>query len=86
MADMQELRRKVDAADEKILLALSERAQVCRAIGKEKKKMGVPVVDVGRENEVFKRVEQKSAQYGLDSTSVLEVYREIIKLCRCVQE
>jgi chorismate mutase len=86
MSEIAGLRKKVDAVDEKILEALFERIKVCRQIGEAKKKQGLPVRDTGREHQVYERIKQKSLQMGLDSTSVLAVYREIVNMCSCVQE
>jgi chorismate mutase len=86
MSEISGLRKKVDAIDEKILEALCERVSVCKQIGEAKKKQGLPVKDSSREHHVYERIKQKSLQNGLDSTSVLAVYREIVNMCSCVQE
>ncbi len=86
MSELGYLRKKVDAVDEKIFEALLMRVEVCRQIGEAKKKQGLPVKDAGREREVFERIKQKSLEHGLDSTSILAVYREIVNMCSCVQE
>jgi chorismate mutase len=86
MSEIAGLRKKVDAIDEKILSALSERVAVCRQIGEAKKKQGLPIKDTSREHQVYERIKQKSLQMELDSTSVLALYREIVNMCSCVQE
>jgi 4-amino-4-deoxychorismate mutase len=86
MSELAGLRKKVDAIDQKIFEALLERVEVCRQIGLAKKKNGLPVKDAGRESQVYERIKQKSEANGLDSTSVLAVYREIVNMCSCVQE
>ncbi len=86
MDEIQQLRKKVDAIDDQILNALCERVKVCKAIGAAKKKQGIPVRDVSRENEVYKRIKEKSVQFGLDSGQVEAVYREIVNMCSAVQE
>ncbi len=86
MDELERYRKMVDQVDESILKALSERAKICMAIGLVKKKRGLPVRDVSRENEVYKRVKEKSAEYGLDSIQVEAVYREIVNMCSVVQE
>jgi chorismate mutase len=42
--------------------------------------------DLARENEVYKRIKEKSAQFGLDLGQVEAVYREIVNMCSAVQE
>ena len=80
------LRKKVDEIDEQILNALYERAKTCRAIGLVKKKKGMPVRDVTRENEVYKRVKEKAVEFHLNPVQVEAVYREIVNMCSAVQE
>ena len=50
MDELERYRKQVDRVDELILKALNERAKICRAIGEVKKKRGMPVRDVPREN------------------------------------
>jgi chorismate mutase len=86
MSEIPKLRNKVDEVDDQILMALCERVKVCKAIGVAKKKQDMPIRDLLRENEVFKRIKEKSAQFGLDSGQVEAVYREIVNMCSAVQE
>ena len=87
MLDELELYRKeVDQVDELILKALTERVKICMAIGLVKKKRGMPVRDVSRENDVYEKVKEKSAKLGLDSQKVEGLYREIVNICSAVQE
>lgn len=86
MQDIEQLRKRIDEVDVQILQALSERVKICKAIGLAKKKRGVAIRDSYRENEVFKRVKEKSAQFGLDTVQVEAVYREIVNMCSAVQE
>ena len=57
-----------------------------QAIGLVKKKKGMPIRDVSRENEVFKRVKQKAVEFHLDPLQVEAIYREIVNMCSAVQE
>jgi chorismate mutase len=86
MDELERYRKMVDQVDESILKALSDRTKICIAIGLVKKKRGLPVRDVSRENEVYQRIKEKSAEYGLDSLQVEAVYREIVNMCSVVQE
>jgi len=84
--DLKELRRKIDAVDEQILALLSERVKIASKIGSAKKKQGVPIRDVDRENEVYQHIKEKGARLGLDSMQVEAVYREIVNMCSSVQK
>jgi chorismate mutase len=86
MDEIQQLRKKVDVIDDQILNALCERVKICKAIGDTKKKQCKSIRDVSRENEVYKRIKEKSTQFGLDSGQVAAVYREIVNMCSAVQK
>jgi chorismate mutase len=86
MDEIPRLRTKVDEIDDQIFKALCERVKVCKAIGEAKKMQGMPIRDTLRESEVFKRIKEKSAQFGLNSRQVEAVYREIVNMCSAVQK
>ena len=68
-------------------MALCERVKICKAIGDAKKKQGIPVHDISRENEVYKRIKEKAAAiFKLDPVQIEAVYREIVNMCSAVQE
>jgi chorismate mutase len=86
MSEIQKLRKKVDEIDEQIIIALNERAKTCTAIGLIKKKKGMPVRDVTRENVVFKQVKEKALEFHLNPLQVEAIYREIVNMCSAIQE
>ena len=86
MDEILKLRKKVDEIDDQILKALCERVKVCKAIGDAKKKQGMPIRDISRENEVYTRIKEKSAQCQLNPLQIELVYREIVNMCSVVQE
>jgi chorismate mutase len=86
MDEIQQHRKRIDEIDDQILMALCVRVKVCEAIGDAKKKQGKPIRDVSRENEVYKRIRAKGAEFGLDASQVEAVYREIVNMCSAVQE
>ena len=86
MDDIPKLRKKVDEIDDQILMALCERVKICKAIGDAKKKQGMPIRDSSRENEVYRRIKEKSAQCQLNPAQIERVYREIVNMCSAVQE
>jgi len=86
MDEIQQLRKKVDEIDEQIITALCGRTKACSAIGIIKKKKGLPVRDVARENEVFKRMKEKAVEFHLNPLQVEAVYREIVNMCSAIQE
>jgi chorismate mutase len=86
MAEISKQRKKIDEIDDQILLALCERVKICKAIGDTKKKQSMPIRDISRESEVFKRIKEKSVQIGLNAGQVEAIYREIVNMCSAVQE
>ena len=86
MDELEQFRKQVDEVDELILKALNKRAEICVSIGGVKKKKGMPVKDVSRENEVYRRVKQKAVEFHLDPMQVEAVFREIVNMCSAVQE
>jgi chorismate mutase len=80
------LRNKIDEVDEQILLLLGERVRICKTIGSEKKKCGLPVTDYSREKDVYEHVYQYAAKLELNPMLVEAVYREIVNMCSSVQE
>jgi chorismate mutase len=86
MEDLKQLRKRIDEIDDRILLALAERAKTCRDIGSMKKQQGLPIKDEDRENEVYQKIKAKAAKLMLDPVQVEAVYREIVNMCSSVQE
>ena len=86
MAEIPKQRKKIDEIDDQILMAICKRVRICKAIGDAKKKQGMPIHDRSRENEVYMRIKEKSAQYQLNPVQIELVYREIVNMCSAVQE
>jgi len=86
MADIKQLRKRIDDVDNQILNALGERVRICKAIGSAKKAQGIPIKDSDREREVYKNARHKAAKLSLDPAQVEAVYHEIVNMCSSVQE
>jgi len=85
MQEIKQLRKKIDKVDEQILQSLSERAEICRAIGLVKEKHGIPIQDYPRENDVYVHIREKAAELGLDPYHMEAIYRQIVNMCSAVQ-
>ena len=81
---VDELRRKIDAIDEQIVRLLTERAETAVIVGEEKRRLGIPVQNVERENQVLERAKKLNKGPGSDK-AVQTVYRSIIDMCLEVQ-
>jgi chorismate mutase len=79
------LRKKIDAVDEKIVLLLKERMDLCKSIGAIKVTNGLAVKDHRREDEVFLHVMAKALEAGLDPQKVEAIFKNIVALGVFVQ-
>lgn len=86
MEKITALRQKIDEVDEKILLLLKERIEISKKIGRIKRKQGIPVKDLGREEEKYNQVKEKALKLGLNPEDVMNIYRKIIDMSIHVQE
>ncbi|MCW4006870.1 MAG: chorismate mutase [Candidatus Bathyarchaeota archaeon] len=86
MADLKQLRIRIDAVDKQLLDLLCERVKICRDIGCVKKEQGIPVRDAERERNVYLRIREQAEVLGLDPMRVEAMYREIVNMCSSVQE
>ena len=78
-------RKKIDAIDEKIVLLLKQRMDLCRQIGAIKAEKGLAVKDIRREDAVYLNVMAKALEVSLDPQKVEEIFKDIIALGVLVQ-
>ena len=86
MEGIKQLRKRIDEVDKQILRSLSKRMEICKSIGSVKKKHGIPLQDLPRENDVYAHIKEKAADLGLDPVQVEAIYRQIVNMCSAVQE
>src|SRR6266511_2710499 len=78
MADgLDELRKRIDALDEKIVQLLNERAQIVVAVGKVKQQNKEPIYAPDREKAVLEKI-RKLNQGPLPHRCLDAVYRELM--------
>ncbi|MCW4033946.1 MAG: chorismate mutase [Candidatus Bathyarchaeota archaeon] len=85
MKNFVTIRRKIDDIDEKIVLLIKERMNLCKDIGAIKREIGIPVKDTRREDEVYLHIMAKALESGLDPQKVESIFKEIIALSVFVQ-
>jgi chorismate mutase/prephenate dehydratase len=84
MAELKDLRRRIDGIDAELVRLLNERAAAAVLIGLAKREGRAPIHDRAREEEVLGRV--RSANRGpLTASALEEIYRKIIRACSVVQ-
>lgn len=77
MAEIGELRKRVDEVDVKIVDSLNERAEVVLQIQELKRRTGLPLHDPEREAEILKKVTEAN-QGPLDGETIRGIYGHIL--------
>jgi chorismate mutase / prephenate dehydratase len=84
-AKLRRLRRRIDALDRKIVALLNERAELGRAVGREKAAAGRRAVrDAEREREVLLRVTMANTG-PMPQADLIAVYRRLIAVNRALE-
>jgi len=84
-AELRRLRRRIDALDRKLVGLLNERAELARAVGHEKHRVGRRAVrDVEREREVLLRVSMANTG-PLPQADLLILYRRLMLATRALE-
>ena len=81
---MEDLRKQIDRIDEELLSLLNRRAECALRIGEEKRRVGAPLLDPGRETHVLARVKKLNGG-PLSPAQVGAIYAVIMKECAGIQ-
>ena len=82
---ISEIRKKIDAIDEKIVGLLNERAQETSAIGKLKMKRRQSIYAPARESEILSKI-AKTARGPLKPEALVAIYNEIMSASRALEK
>ncbi len=82
--EIQTLRKKIDAVDDKILELLNRRARIVQEVGKAKSKTQTSYYKPQREREILRRLEAQNSG-PFPRSAIQPVFREIISACRALQ-
>ena len=87
MEPLVELRKKIDAIDERLLKLLNQRARIVQRIGKLKAGEQVQCHAPDREREIYERLEQLNKAMGehFPQEAVRLIFREIISASRALE-
>lgn len=83
--NLEELRREIDAVDQKILNLLHTRVALVLKVGEYKRERGIPVYDPVRESALLDRL-SKAAEHPLDSTTVRRVFERLVDESRRIEQ
>lgn len=81
---LSQLRKRIDRTDGELLRLLNHRALTAVAIGRLKKRQGLPVVDERREKAVLERITQ-ATRGPLSPAALRRIFREILRESRKIQ-
>jgi chorismate mutase / prephenate dehydratase len=82
---LEEMRKKIDVADEQIVKLIALRIKQSQAIGDEKQKRRKPIDDAKREEKVMAHIAALAREQELDEKEILSIYQQIIKSSKIVQ-
>lgn len=82
---LEDLRKKIDALDDKILELLSERARIVIEVGHHKSGHGQSIYVPQREKRIFQRLRSQN-DGPLKAESVQAIFREIISACIALEK
>ena len=83
--DLAECRKRIDAVDVKLLEMLNERTRIVEEIGQIKQRLGLPIYEPKREDDVFRNV--LNHNHGpLPAEAVKRLFERIIDEMRTLQK
>ena len=82
---LEELRKKIDEADARIVKLIAERVKIAKEIGQEKSKQGKQIEDAAREKGVLEHVRSIARQEKVSEQDIESIYEQIVTLSKSVQ-
>ena len=79
---LDELRKKIDETDDRIVRLIAERIKIAEEIGEVKKKQGKQIEDLGREQVVLDNVKKMAKGENLSPEDIESIYRQIIAVSK----
>ncbi|MBS7651139.1 chorismate mutase, partial [Candidatus Bathyarchaeota archaeon] len=75
MASIEELRKRIDKIDNRILTMLKKRVELARKISRVKAEKNLPVRDIVREGEVVERAVKWAREEGLNQKLASDIFK-----------
>ena len=76
--DLNQLRKKIDELDKKIIALLNDRTELVLEVGKKKVENGQEIYAPDREVAVYQKIEAAAAEGPLPKSALKSIYREIM--------
>lgn len=83
---LDELRKKIDKTDDKIVRLIAERIRISEEIGEEKKRQGRQIGDTERERKVLENIRRIARDEKISQENIESIYRQIMVASKKVQE
>lgn len=83
---LETLRKKIDKIDNRILSLIAQRFRLVKKIKTVKQKLKKPIIDMQREKEILKRLEQKSEELNLSVNLIRKLYKLIFDESKNLQK
>ena len=83
MEDIEELRKKINIIDSKLVLLINERAAIAKLIGDLKKNNKIAIIQEEREKIVYEKVENRTKIISKEDIS--KIWKVIIEVCRKIE-
>ena len=82
---LEELRKKVDEIDAKLVRLIAERIRISEKIGEEKKRQGKQIGDPERERKVLQNVRRIARDKKISKEDIESIYQQIMAASKKVQ-
>ncbi len=82
---LEELRKKIDEADAKIVKLIAERMRIAEKIGEEKRKQGKQIEDIAREQLVLENVRRLAREEKISQENAENIFQQIITASKSVE-
>jgi len=82
---LEDLRKKIDETDARIVRLIADRIRIAREIGQEKRKQGKQIEDAAREHAVMENVRGIAQEENLNQEDIENIYRQIVSVSKNLQ-
>ena len=82
---LEELRKKIDETDARIVGLIADRIKIAEEIGKEKRKQGKQIEDTEREERVLENVRSLAQEENINQADIQSIYRQIVTISKSKQ-
>ncbi len=82
---LEDLRKKIDETDAKIVRLIAERIKIAEEIGREKRKIGKQIDDPARERQVVENVKRIAADDRISQEGIEGIYRQIMNASKSAE-